>query len=422
MLSVALTGNIASGKSTVAEAWAAAGVPVVSADELARTVVAPGSPGLAEVREAFGDDVIALDGTLDRARMRTVVFGDESARKRLEEITHPRIWALREEWLEECRADGERLVVSEIPLLFETGHAGDFDRVVLVDAPAPIRLGRIVETRGLSEEAARAVMATQMDPDLKRSRSDIVIDNDGDLDALLASADRSLVDLRAQAGVEPLRMDLHMHTAGSWDCLSDPQAVLRTARAQGIGRIAITDHNRLHVALRMAEAHPDAVIPGEEVKTAEGIDVIGLYLHTEIPKGTPAHETIDQIRDQGGIPYLPHPFAGGKGGGGRMAVELGRRCDVIEVFNARLHDATMNDRADELARAEGKLRSGGSDAHSLGELGRVFVDVPPHPNRPDALRAALRHAVVHGTESPHWVHLHSTWAKIRKKLPGAPRG
>lgn len=422
MLNVALTGNIASGKSTVAEAWSAAGVPVVSADELARAVVAPGTPGLVEIRELFGDGVVALDGTLDRARLREIVFADDTARKRLEEITHPRIWAAREEWLEARRAEGARLVVSEIPLLFETGHEGDFDRVVLVDAPAEVRLQRIVETRGLSEESARSVMATQMDPEHKRSRADIVIDNAGDLEDLVASGDRSLVDLRALAGVEPLRMDLHMHTAGSWDCLSDPEAVLRTARSRGIGRIAITDHNRLHVARRMADAYPEAVIPGEEVKTAEGIDVIGLYLHTEIPKGTPAHETIDRIREQGGIPYLPHPFAGGKGGGGRMAVELGRRCDVIEVFNARLHDPTMNERAEQLARAEGKLRSGGSDAHSLGELGRVFVDVPPHPNRPEALRAALAHAVVTGEESPHWVHLHSTWAKVRKKLPGAPHG
>ena len=84
-----------------------------------------------------------------------------------------------------------------------------------------------------------------------------------------------------------MRMDLHLHTRGSWDCLSDPETVLARARMRGIDRIAITDHNSLTVALEMARRHPDEVIPGEEVKTAEGVDVIGLYLSSEIPNGTP---------------------------------------------------------------------------------------------------------------------------------------
>lgn len=422
MLSVALTGNVASGKSTVAARWAELGIPVISADGLSREAVRPGSGGLQAVREAFGDEVLGADGALDRARLREIVFTDERRREELERILHPIIWDLRASWLNEHRAEGADLVASEIPLLFETGRQGDFDVTVLVDAPARIRLTRLVELRGLSGDEAGRVMAAQMDPDEKRRLADHVIENEGSLQELEAAADDLLTVLRAEAGRGPVRIDLHLHTAGSFDCLSDPERVLETALSLGYERIAMTDHNRLHVALRMAEAHPGRVIPGEEVKTGEGVDVIGLYLREEIPKGTAARETIDRIREQGGVAYLPHPYAGGKGGGGRLAEELGPLCDVIEVFNARLHSAEENRRARELATRLGKLRGAGSDAHTIGELGNAFVELPHHQNHPEALLAALKHARTGGTEASRLVHLASTWAKVRKKLPAAPTG
>ena len=213
-----------------------------------------------------------------------------------------------------------------------------------------------------------------------------------------------------------IRIDMHLHTEGSWDCLSDPVRVLAAAQERGYARIAITDHNRVHVALRMAEAHPELIIPGEEVKTAEGIDVIGLYLSAEIPKGTPAEETIARIREQGGIPYLPHPFAGGKGGGGKHAERLAPLCDVIEVFNARLHSPVANERASDLAARHGKLRGAGSDAHTVHEVGNAFADLPEHENRPEALLTALGAAQVGGREASRAVHLASTWAKVAKRL------
>ena len=167
----------------------------------------------------------------------------------------------------------------------------------------------------------------------------------------------------------------------------------------------------------MAERHPDRIVPGEEVKTEEGIDVIGLYLHELIPRGTPAEETIERIRDQGGIPYLPHPYAGGKGGGGEHADRLASLCDVVEVFNARLHSARLNERAEDLAIRHGTLRGAGSDAHTIGELGNAWVTLPDHPNEPAALRAALAQGRTGGREASRLVHLASTWAKVRKKLP-----
>ncbi len=419
MLSVALTGNVAAGKSTVAEAWRGAGIPVVSADELARHAVEPGTPGLEEVRAAFGDEMVRADGALDRARLRDRVFTDEAARRRLEGILHPRIRALEAEWLAERRREGRSIAVTEIPLLFETGRERDFDVTVLVDAPEDVRLERLASTRGLAESEARLVMAAQMDPGEKRRRADIVLENGGSLEELEAGARAVLETLRERAGGGAvLRMDLHLHTAGSWDCLSDPRRVLERARSVGLGRIAMTDHNRLDVSLELAAAHPDEVIPGEEVRTAEGIDVIGLYLRDEIPKGTPARETVERIREQGGVPYLPHPYAGGKGGGGRYAEELAPLMDVVEVFNARLHPGRLNAPALDLAERHGSLHGAGSDAHTLGELGGAWVEVLPHANEPADFLRAMSSAHVHGRTASNLVHLASTWAKLRKRLPG----
>lgn len=217
---------------------------------------------------------------------------------------------------------------------------------------------------------------------------------------------------------ETFRVDLHVHTLASMDCVSDPEAVLERALAAGLDRIAITDHDRLGAALEMARRHPDRIIPGEEVKTAEGVDVIGLYLQREIPGGTPAADTCRMIRDQGGLVYLPHPFAPGKGGSGALAETLVSQLDVVEVFNARLHDPALNRRAADFSRRHDLPGGAGSDAHSPGEVGRAFVELPPHPNRPAALLDALRSARVHGVASPRWVHLLSAWARIRKRLPG----
>ncbi|MDX1495351.1 MAG: dephospho-CoA kinase, partial [Longimicrobiales bacterium] len=276
MLNVALTGNVASGKSAVADRWRSLGVPVISADELAREAVEAGSEGLRQVVEAFGDEVLAADGRLDRDRMREIVFRDDAARKRLEEIIHPIVWRLRDDWLNRQRAGGASLAVSEIPLLFETGREGDFDAVVLVDAPVEVRVGRMVENRDLAPDEARRMADAQMDASEKRPRADFVIDNVATLPDLEVLADRVLAELRARAKESSMKVDLHLHTHGSRDCLSDPEAVLERALELGYHRIAITDHDRVHVALEMAEKHPDRIIPGEEVKTAEGIDVIGL--------------------------------------------------------------------------------------------------------------------------------------------------
>jgi len=217
---------------------------------------------------------------------------------------------------------------------------------------------------------------------------------------------------------ESIRLDLHLHTRASWDCLSDPEAILQRATSRGIHRVAVTDHNRLDLALALHKKYPEVVIPGEEVRTAEGIDLIGLFIETEIPKGTPAEEACRLIRGENGIIYLPHPYAPGKGQSGRHAEAVAPLVDVVEVFNARLHPGRLNKPALELARSHGKLQGAGSDAHTVGEVGGGWVEVPWHENNPQGLLHALERGRTGGTTTPYWVHLASTWAKIRKMLPG----
>ena len=427
MLSIGLTGTVAAGKSEVARVWRGAGIPVVSADELARQATAPGSEGLAEVRRAFGEWVVGPDGTLDRPAMRALVFRDEPARRRLEGILHPRIAALREAWMRERAAERHPLVVAEIPLLFEVGLESSFDVTVTVDAPVDLRLQRLQE-RGLGRDEAGCIMAAQPDPAEKRRQADHVLVNDGSLDELRGRALELLERIRTQAKgdgtvADPptlLRIDFHMHSWGSHDCLSHPEAMLVAARSRGVERIALTDHDRLDVALTMAARHPEAVIPAEEVRAAEGVDVIGLYLREEIPRGTPAREICDRVHEQGGIVYLPHPCARGKSGAGRYAEALAPHVDIVEVFNGRIHDPRQNALAAALAERHGRLRGAGSDAHTVAEVGRSWVELALHPNRSAALMEALVHGRVRGGTASRWVHLASTWAKLRHRLPGAP--
>ena len=215
-----------------------------------------------------------------------------------------------------------------------------------------------------------------------------------------------------------IRIDLHLHTNASFDCLSAPERVLERALESGLDRIAITDHNELHAALAMKARHPERIIVGEEVKTAEGVDVIGYFLTEAIPKGTPARETCERIHAQGGVVYVPHPFAAGKGGGGRILERIADQIDAIEGFNARIHDQALNDRAVAWARAHDKPLGAGSDAHTLDEIGRAYVELPPFDDEAASFLAALRGGTTHGSESPRVVHVASTWAKLRKKLPG----
>ncbi len=174
---VGLTGGVASGKSTVAAILASLGAVVVDADQLAREVVQPGTPGLAAVLEAFGPDLLAGDGGLDRPALGKVVFSDERARRRLEGILHPLIRARAAEI--EAEAGPDAVVVHDIPLLAETGQAADFDAVLVVDVPVPTQIERMVADRGMSREDAEARVAAQASREDRLAVATYVVDNTG---------------------------------------------------------------------------------------------------------------------------------------------------------------------------------------------------------------------------------------------------
>ena len=182
MLKIGLTGGIASGKSEAARFFSGLGAAVIDTDELAREVVKPGSPGLKEVTEAFGKRLLEEDGSLDRRALRRIIFSDPAARRRLEAITHPRIIALLHERL--ATLSGEPYVIVEIPLLIESGLAGELDRILVVDAPEKTRIERLTRRDGTSVDDARMALKAQVDRPARLSQADDVITNDGSLEKL----------------------------------------------------------------------------------------------------------------------------------------------------------------------------------------------------------------------------------------------
>jgi dephospho-CoA kinase len=187
VLRIGLTGGIGSGKSTVSALLAARGAVVVDADLIAREVVEPGTPGLARVVEAFGDRVLAADGSLDRAALAAVVFADPDARQRLDGIVHPLVRA-RAAGLA-AAAPPDAVVVHDVPLLVETGQASSYDVVLVVEAAPAVRVSRLVQ-RGLTTEDARARMAVQASDEQRRAAADVVLDNSGTPEQLAAQVDR----------------------------------------------------------------------------------------------------------------------------------------------------------------------------------------------------------------------------------------
>ncbi len=189
---IGLTGGIGAGKSEVSRRLVGCGALLIDADAIAREVVAPGTPGLAEVVAAFGSGVLRPDGSLDRDRLGEIVFADAGQRARLNAIVHPRVGERMAE-LERTAGPGA-LVVHDVPLIAENGLAARYDLVVVVDAPEQVQLDRLVRYRGLSPEQAQARMSAQASRERRLAIADIVIDNSGSL----AELDRQVHDLWAE--------------------------------------------------------------------------------------------------------------------------------------------------------------------------------------------------------------------------------
>lgn len=423
MIRLGLTGSLGAGKSTVGRLFESWGAWRIDADQLARQAVEPGTPGHTAVLERFGDRVRAPDGSIDRAALRTIVFADADARRELEAIVHPEVDRLRQAELERAVHEGAEVVVFEIPLLYETGIADQFDAVVVVDAPVEIRRRRVTEARGLDAETFDAIDDAQWPGERKRAAADAVVWNDEDEATLKRRARDAWKVVTADAapagsGGEAVgtsegewAVDLHMHTSASHDCLSDPADVVARARELGLDRIAITDHDEIDGAFAAHEIDPELVIIAEEVRTAEGLDVIGLWLEEWIPPGGSFREVADAIHEQGGVVYAPHPFDARRGTDEAFMDGVADCVDAVEAFNARVHDPTRNDRAVAWAERHELPTGAGSDAHTLAEIGRARVVLPPFDGPGSFLRSLAR-GRVEGRASSRLVHLASTWAKL----------
>ena len=195
MLRAGLTGGIGSGKSEVSRRLAAHGAVIIDADVAARAVVAPGTPGLARVAEAFGDGVLGPDGALDRERLGAIVFDDPASRSTLDAIVHPLVgrWMRVADQAAVDTADGDVIIVHDVPLLAENRRAGDFDLVIVVDVPPELQLERLVTQRGMTPDQARARMAAQASREQRLAVADLVIDNSGSL----ADLDRRVAEVWA---------------------------------------------------------------------------------------------------------------------------------------------------------------------------------------------------------------------------------
>ena len=203
-LLVGLTGGIASGKSLVSERLGALGTAVVDADLVAREVVAPGTRGLAALEARFGRGVIAPDGTLDRAALRTLAFADPAMREDLDALLHPLIRARSEALIAASAADGSPYTVYAVPLLVETGQAERFDRVLVVDVPVELQRARLLARDGRDAAEADRIIAAQASREARLAVADDVIVNDGPIEDALAATDRlhaSYVEIvRARTG------------------------------------------------------------------------------------------------------------------------------------------------------------------------------------------------------------------------------
>ncbi|HEU5421625.1 MAG TPA: dephospho-CoA kinase [Streptosporangiaceae bacterium] len=197
MLRVGLTGGIGAGKSEVSRRLGAHGAVVVDADAIAREVVAPGTPGLAQVVAAFGPGVLAPDGSLDRPGLGDIVFGDEQLLARLNGIIHPLVGARMREL--EAAAGPAAIVVHDVPLITENQLAASYDLVVVVDVPPRVQLDRLVRHRGLSREQARARMSAQASRADRLAIASIVIDNSGSLAELDRLSGELWTELRRRA-------------------------------------------------------------------------------------------------------------------------------------------------------------------------------------------------------------------------------
>jgi predicted metal-dependent phosphoesterase TrpH len=219
-----------------------------------------------------------------------------------------------------------------------------------------------------------------------------------------------------------LKADLHIHTNHSPDSIITPEKLVERCLERGINCVAVAEHNNIDGALAVQRIAPFKVIVAEEVKTSEG-EIIGLFLKEHVPPGLSPEETVRRIKEQDSLVCLPHPFDRlrreplRKGARERILQEI----DVIEAFNSRTTFAADNAHARRLAQELDLPMSAGSDAHSPGEIGNAYVEMPDFET-PQQFLEALRQGKIVGRRSVSLVHLISSWAKLRRRISRRTRG
>ncbi len=213
------------------------------------------------------------------------------------------------------------------------------------------------------------------------------------------------------------RVELHCHTRASYDSLASPEAIVRACRQRGIDKLAITDHNTMAGIAAVQALAPDLVIPGEEIKTAEG-ELLGWFMTSPIPRGLSMDETLQRLRAQGAVIGVPHPLDTlrmGSAVGPGVLSRIIQQVDALEVLNARCLRQSDNAQALDFAKRYDKLQAAGSDAHSPTEIGTATLLMSPFHDA-DSFRRSLARAQIQGRRSHSFVRLYSTWAKIYKKF------
>jgi len=215
-----------------------------------------------------------------------------------------------------------------------------------------------------------------------------------------------------------IKADLHIHTCYSIDCLTPLEQIVERCLELGINCIAVADHNTIAGALKLREIAPFKVIVAEEILTPVG-EIMGLFISEEVARGLSPQETIYRIRSQGGLVAIPHPFGRSLPWNTNMltSAEVLSQVDIIEAFNSRTPFSKGNVRSLKLAKEQGKAASAGSDAHTLGEIGRTYVEMPEFDG-PDDFLNSLAQGKIFGQKSSYLVHFASTWARIRKRIFG----
>ena len=216
-----------------------------------------------------------------------------------------------------------------------------------------------------------------------------------------------------------LRAELHVHTRFSPDCTTPPDKLVERCQKVGVNCVAITDHNTIQGALAVQKIAPFLVIIGEEVKSTAG-EITGLFLSKEVPAGLSPMETVEHIKAQGGLISIPHPFDRMR----RSVItapaleEVLPHVDIIEAFNARNTFAIANSRAKALAQERGLLMSAVSDAHTLLELGRAYVEIPEFDGTPEGFKESLRQGQLVTRGITPLIHFATTFTKLRQRLLG----